>query len=242
MTKSGRIHAIDEIRGFCIICMVFYHLCFTLKFSYGVDIPIMFDGWFTAVQQTFAGVFVLISGAVCNLSSGNLRRGALCVFAAAAVSAVTAVAVPHAPVYFGILHCLGAGMLVYGVCGGLLRRLPVIPSAAVCAVLFAATYLVPREGVIGFPLLGAHLPDFLYETTLLMPLGIIPPSVSTIDYFPLVPWLFLFLLGTFAGVPLAASRKTHRMHCPPLAFVGRHSLAVYLAHQPIITAVLWLML
>lgn len=238
--NKTRIPIIDEIRGFCVICMMIYHLCFVLRYTYDVEIPLMFDGWFMFVQQSFAGVFILISGIVSNFSRNNLRRGVLCFFAGMAVTFVTAVVVPSAPVYFGILHCLGVSMMIYGLCGDALSRLPWLPVMIIWLCAFALTVCLPRLGIIGFPSFGFSLPEALYGTELLLPLGIIPRSFATIDYFPLIPWFFLFLAGTMLGVPIKekAQTRTFRSHCKPLAFVGRHALLIYLAHQPVIMLIL----
>ena len=70
--------------------------------------------------------------------------------------------------------------------------------------------------------------------------------VST-DYFPLLPWVFVFLLGTWAGKYIKAGRMPawfYQTDCPPLAAVGRHSLVIYVLHQPVLygltMAGLWL--
>lgn len=60
--------------------------------------------------------------------------------------------------------------------------------------------------------------------------------VST-DYFPLLPWIFVFLLGTWAGKYIKEGRLPrwfYEAKCPPLAGVGRHSLLIYMLHQPVL--------
>jgi len=85
------------------------------------------------------------------------------------------------------------------------------------------------------------------ETSLLLPLGLAPASFSSVDYFPLLPWMAPILFGTAAG-NLLYNRKLLRFHLPPgkelrlLTAPGRVSLWIYLLHQPILLAGLWLIL
>ena len=65
----------------------------------------------------------------------------------------------------------------------------------------------------------------------------------TEDYVPLLPWFGVLLLGLFFGNAFYLSRKGAPAAPPPLAapiaFVGRHTLFVYLVHQPVLIATLW---
>ena len=56
---SSRVGILDELRGFAIICMVVYHAMYDLKYLFGLDIPIFFDGWFDVIRDIFAGLFIL---------------------------------------------------------------------------------------------------------------------------------------------------------------------------------------
>jgi uncharacterized membrane protein len=80
----------------------------------------------------------------------------------------------------------------------------------------------------------------------LLPLGLMPQHFRTADYFPLLPWFGIFLIGICAGntfyrdgerrfsLRLTATRITR-----PLAFIGRNSLLIYLVHQPVIIGILF---
>ena len=48
---SSRVGILDELRGFAIICMVVYHAMYDLKYLFGLDIPIFFDGWFDVIRD-----------------------------------------------------------------------------------------------------------------------------------------------------------------------------------------------
>ena len=78
-----------------------------------------------------------------------------------------------------------------------------------------------------------HLPAALFRTNWLMPLGFFNSSFRSADYFALIPWFFLFLLGAFAGTYVRDGRL-------PAPFYRRHSLWVYMGHQVVLYAVFFL--
>ena len=76
-----------------------------------------------------------------------------------------------------------------------------------------------------------------------MPLGLVPPEMAWGDFFPIFPWLFVFLAGAFLGRYVKEGRFPpflYKTHIRALAFVGRHSLLIYLAHQPLLFGILTL--
>ena len=71
----------------------------------------------------------------------------------------------------------------------------------------------------------------------LFPLGLVAPGFFSADYFPLFPWLFVFLMGTYLGGPMKAGRFPAFFYKISPGFfgaVGRHALIVYLLHQPVL--------
>ena len=87
--------------------------------------------------------------------------------------------------------------------------------------------------------LSLELPPVLYSTSFLFPLGFPDSNFFSSDYFPLLPYLFLFLAGMFlARLPLP--QAFYQQHSRSLSLLGKNSLWVYLLHQPVIYAVLWL--
>jgi uncharacterized membrane protein len=77
-----------------------------------------------------------------------------------------------------------------------------------------------------------------------MPFGITSPSFSAFDYFPLIPWLGIFLAGAALGKTVYASKRSLLpWQMPPnfVNFAGRHALVIYIVHQPVIMGVLYLL-
>ena len=164
METKNRVGFLDELRGFAIICMVVYHLMVDLKFVFNVDVPIFFVGWFYIIRDIFVGIFISISGIVCNYSRNNVKRGAECFFIGMIMTFVTAFISPGSPDLFGILHCLGICMMLYGLGQPLFERIPSFIGIIISIILFMLTFNFKTgySGIHG--LFKAEMPDILYST------------------------------------------------------------------------------
>lgn len=238
---KGRIHLIDELRGFALLFMVCYHTFYTVGYffdwQWGRDIiHILYP-----IGPYFAGIFIVISGIASNLSHSNIDRGARLFFIAYIVTLVSFFAVgEQSAIRFGILHMLSICMMLYGLLSRILKVIPLWIGFSLNVILFVLTLPV-TTGSIEIPFLWEmKLPSEWYMTDFLYPLGFINSEFTSGDFFPLLPWLFLFFAGTFFG-RLAVNKKlpkfTYRSHVKPLAFIGRYSLLIYLLHQPVIFGV-----
>lgn len=240
-SKRPRIPLLDEIRGLCVLLMVIYHAFYTLGYIIGFPVCRRLFGFFSPAEPVFAALFILICGLCCHLSHNNLRRGGLLALAAAGVSAVTAVILPEEPIWFGVLHLLACCILLFALLHRPLSRLPAAAGLAICVALFLLCWSVPVQegkGFFGIPgLFTWEIPAALVRQKWLYPLGLGRIGGVQSDYFPLLPWMFCFFAGSFIGRWVAAGRLpgwAYRRHLPPLDFLGRHALAVYILHQPLI--------
>ncbi|MCM1055727.1 MAG: DUF1624 domain-containing protein [Bacteroides sp.] len=243
MEAGKRVGFLDELRGFAIICMVIYHLMFNLNYVFGVDVPIFFEDWFDVIRDIFAGMFICISGIVCNYSSSNLKRGVQCFFIGMVFTFVTAFVTPSSADVFGILHCLGICMMTCGLLESVLKHIPPFVGIVVGAVLFMLTFNFSR-GCSGIGNIFRYkLPDVLYSTEVLFPLGFPGKGFASLDYFPLFPWLFLFIAGSFYGVYVKEGRAPKFFYGTRFKFfaaAGRYSIWIYVLHQPIMYTALCL--
>lgn len=240
---AKRVGMIDEIRGIAILLMVVYHTFFDLVVLFGLDLPIFFSPAMNVIRDLFAGLFIFISGTACRLSRSNLKRGVLCFAFGMLMTYATALVMPEEQILFGILHLLGVCMILSSFVLPLLDRVNLWVGIAVCALLFWLTVDITR-GYIGLPGgLGWTIPEGSLGNGLLFPFGLPDAGFSSSDYFPLLPWMFVFFAGAFFG-RLVADRRLpgicYQTHCRPLAFVGRHTLWIYLLHQPVIYGLLWM--
>jgi len=239
---TKRAGFLDEVRGFAILCMVVYHGAFALEQFYKVKVPILFDDWFYYVWAVFAGSFIFISGIVCRYSRNNIKRGAQCFFLGMIVTFVTAVTAPEVAILFGILHFLGVCMMLYGLGEKIWDKIK--PKFAVPALLLICllTWQV-SDGYFGLGRFSVELPRMLYDARLLFPLGFTPNGFASGDFFPLFPWVFLFFAGAYFGVYVKDEKCPkffYTTRVPLLAAAGRHTIWIYLLHQPIIMGVLYL--
>lgn len=236
-----RVWLLDEARGLAILLMVLYHAGYDLVAIFGVNIPFFFSPWMNLLRDLFAGLFVFISGCACRFSHNNLRRGLLCFGLGMAMTVATAVVMPAQLIRFGILHLLGSSMVLFALLRPLLDRVPVRVGLLCGLALFLLTFSLPSAHRFGLGPLSLPLPDALYSTGWLFWLGLPRADFTSADYFPLIPWLLLFLAGSYAGLPLAQRRAPapfYRLHSRALSRVGRYTIWVYLLHQPVVYGLL----
>lgn len=237
--SQGRIGLFDVVRGAAVVSMALFHLCYDLRFLAGVSLP-----WFAPPLQdvwrcSISWTFLFVAGCMCPLSRSNLRRGLQYGLVALAIWVVTTVAAVDTPISFGIIYCMAACTLVAWALG----RLGALPRGPVAAVLLIVAFLALQglsRGTVGLGYWQLALPRELYQSGLLSWLGLPGPHFASGDYYPLLPYLMLFLAGAAMGTtwksrgyPAAARRA----HVPVLSAVGRHALIVYVAHQPVLLAV-----
>jgi len=233
---KGRIRLIDAVRGFSVVSMVLFHLCYDLYFLSGVDIPWFVPPFRDIWRASISWTFLFVAGISCSLSRSNLRRSGRYLALAAAIFVATTVAAVDTPINFGIIFCMGASTLLYA----LLERMGATPrgelAALVLFVLFLACQGVPH-GHVGLLGLDLELPRAPYETGLLSWLGFMGPHFSSGDYYPLIPYALCYLSGAAFARSDTGDRVLAAVRdwgCAPLEAVGRHPLAIYVALQPII--------
>jgi uncharacterized membrane protein len=236
---TGRLWEIDLLRSAAIAMMVAYHAAWDVDFL-AVSSPVdPFGGGWRALQVACGSTFLAVSGitlAVMNargrerglsglrLYRRHASRAATVLAAALLVSVATFVALGDAYVRFGILHCIGAAMLI---CPLLIRlRLLLLPLAG--AVLWAGLALAQADR---------------RDAPWLLPVGVPQTGGAGVDWYPLLPWLAPALLGLWLGQVLyprgARGRWGRLVPAHPgwairAGWPGRHSLPVYLAHQPVL--------
>jgi uncharacterized membrane protein len=247
-TPKVRYYLLDELRGFAIILMILYHGFFLTGQVFGYSFGNFWLDVFMPVEPVFAGLFIIISGICCRFSHSNAKRGTMLLVVALALTGVTFeiqyLGIDE-PILFGILHLLSISMLVFAALHYVLDRIPALLQIIVFAVVFVFTYQVP-EGILGIGGWSMHLTEPTADQLYLFPFGFRTSDFYSSDYFPLLPWLFLFLLGSALGI-YANRGKFPKFfstsHIKPLQFVGRHSLIIYLAHVPVlyivVSAVSW---
>ena len=233
MTKK-RVWELDALRGLCIIGMIVVHMfydigAFTDK---GIELP----NWFYLIKNYGHILFVLISGICATLTAhSTLKRGLVVFGCGLLVSYVTLFmefvigGFSYLRIWFGILHMLGVCMMLYPI----FRKLPFWALA-----LFGAAFIA----------LGLWMDTLTVSVNYLFPLGLCSDTFyAGSDYFAIFPGFGWFLIG--AAIGKTAYRKKESL-LPKvnadffllrgLRFIGRHSLLIYLLHQPLLFGITFL--
>jgi len=222
---SSRLPWIDTARGGALVAMAAYHFTWDLAEFRWIDGAIALSRGFHFFGHAIAASFLLLSGyslVLARRARGQplwrdprywRRWGRIAAAAAGAVTLASLWLFPEAPIWFGILHCIALSSLI---------ALPFVEAPVVAAVLAAALALAA-------PLAASHA----FDAPLWLWTGLSATTPASNDYRPLLPWLGFVLLGVaLARLPLPARAKGEASR--PLAVLGRHSLAFYLIHQPIL--------
>ncbi len=223
-----RIWELDAFRGICILGMVLVHFVYDLVELYRV-IDWTYPQWFSFVKDWGGVLFLLVSGISATLGRRSVRRGLLVFLCGMLCTAVTygmyrfGMAGRSIIIYFGVLHCLGCCMLLWA----LFKRLPTAALAVIGGLLIGV---------------GLWLRGQSFSFPWLMPLGFLYPGFVSSDYFPLLLNLGFFLIGAVLGRTVYGKRETllpkvneKNMLLRFFTACGRHSLWIYLLHQPVLS-------
>ena len=240
---NNRVYMLDTIRGVIIIGVVVYHFLFDLYDMFDVNLWWMDSTPINFIRDFGAGVLIFISGISSLLSRNNIKRGIKTLICAALLSIVTYIFVPDNFIFIGILHFLGTMMLLYGIAGKTVNKIPRVFGIAVCLIIFFVIFPLDN-GYIGIKgLFTLDIPYELRNSTFEYILGFGGGHLYSADYFPFLPWSFLFLAGTFVGNYVREGRIPSFLYkdiCKPISFLGRNTLVIYLLHQPVMCALMML--
>ena len=229
-----RIEPLDAARGLALVAMAIYHFAWDLEF-FGYAAPGMTatGGW-KLFARSIASSFLAIVGISLYLAHADgmrvpayLRRLAMVAGAALAISAVTWLAVPGGFIFFGILHQIALASVL----GLLFLRWPWPLTLLGAALVIAAPWYLRGEW---------------FDAPVLWWVGLSSSDLRSNDYVPLFPWFGAVLAGIALARLAAAQGWIARAAVPlggwsvPLRFIGRHSLAFYLVHQPVLIGLVFL--
>lgn len=244
LEKRPHYGLLDTVRGICILSMVAYHGMYDLVDIFAFPAP-WYDQWPGYLwQQSICWTFILLSGMCWQLSRHHLKRGLILVGCGAAISLITWLCMPSQRILYGVLNLLGLSALLMIPLDKLFRKIPPVWGLLGAAVLFFLTRGVP-QGYLGFEGIRLFtLPQELYQWDGTAVLGFHSPTFYSADYFALIPWFFLFTTGYFLWSVLGRSEPAKKLMQPgirPLSFLGRHSLVIYLLHQPVLMGIFLLL-
>lgn len=245
LSTNRRIWEVDAWRGVAITTMVIYHFMWDLRAFAGLNVALQQGFWFY-FQRFTATSFILLVGISLVISYNRARqqkggldglywkffqRGLKILGIGMIITVIIALANAFMPGFqgridFGVLHFIGTAIII---------AYPFLRfrwlNLLFAAVFFAASYAIKEVPV---------------DTLAFVWLGFEPPNYYYLDYFPLVHWFSVILIGIFIGNTLYANGE-RQFSLPDLSsffpinvlqFLGRRSLLIYAIHQPILLVLL----
>jgi uncharacterized membrane protein len=245
-TRSQRFWEVDAVRGVAIVMMVIYHLMWDLWVFGVLPNVVLWAGFWKYFQRTTATLFITLVGVSLTISYNRalasrgskglywkfFKRG-LMIFGLGMLITVVLWALQTAGLFqahieFGVLHLIGFSIIV---------AYPFLRFRWLNFFLWMAFFVA-----------GWFVQQMHVDTTWLVWLGLTPVRYTPVDFFPVIPWFGVVLLGIFLGntlypegirsFPLVDYSTVIPVRV--LDFLGRHSLLIYMIHQPILFAILML--
>ena len=237
MKPSQRFWQIDFWRGVTVLLMVFFNWSFTLFFLnvYKLDLGNLY--WII-FPQFIGGSFIFLAGLSVVLSSKrtknpNLKkkyffRGAKIFLLGLGITLLTFLSFPSYTIVFGILHLIGFSIFVS----------PLFFKLKELKLFLAAIILIS----------GFSFQSIFVNSPYFFPIGLVNRNFQTFDYWPILPWFGIFLLGMYFG-ELFYYRKSNTIISSEnksiamkgFCLLGRNSLKIYLIHQPILVLILFVL-
>ena len=236
-----RFWEIDFFRGIAVIMMIIFHFLYDLNY-FGIYKINLNSSYFQIYIYSGATFFILLVGVSLSLNYTRLKnektgkellfkylmRGLKIFVLGLFITLISWIYLDEGFVIFGALHCIGISiMLAYS--------------------FLNFRYLNLLFGII-LIILGIILRNMTFDFSWLVWLGFMPSTFYTIDYFPLLPWFGVVLIGIFLGNILYPDNKRvfnlknfHKLKAIRyICFLGQHSLIIYFIHQPIMLTIIYL--
>ncbi len=224
----------DVLRGVAIGLMISYHLCFDLNYYRFTHFNFNADPFWLDFRALILSLFLGLAGISLVLATAHhfnsrryFQRLAWLALCAALASLSSSLLFPQSWIFFGVLHFIFV--------------------ASILGLAFLGLYWTNLFAGFLLILAGLTLQHPLFDHPWLQWIGLVTQKPITEDYVPLLPWFGVVLLGMFAGKRFLRSRwnqhlsNWHSDHATArlLATAGRHSLLIYVVHQPVILGFLW---
>ncbi len=237
---STRYGEIDFARGIAILMMVIFHTVFDVTF-FGIVPFSVSTGFWRIFAISTAFLFVFLVGVSLSVSAANARkklnrrdfilkfffRGLMIFGLGLAITIVTWLYLGNGFIIFGILHLIGISIIL----SVFFLRFTLFNLISGIAIIITGIFIQWYNGPIWLLWAGIH-----------------PESFYSVDYTPLLPWFGVVLIGIYFGKIVYPGGKRvgnpgimHHFDNNVVSFLGRHSLLIYILHQPLIILIIWLL-
>jgi uncharacterized membrane protein len=227
--RNNRVLGIDQLRGWCIVYVMIYHLFFDID-EFLTPLGFFHTDLWEWIHVIFLSLLFAVSGLSTSFSRDPLKAGVKLFFIGTAITMLTDVFTQGAyTIRFGVITFLGVSMMIYWFIKPITVKFTPGVYFSYSSAIFVITIAI-------FPIyISGGITD-------LYPLGIANVSFFSADYFPLLPYFFIFLAGT-AFIKPVRERKIpefwYNADIKPVNFIGRHSLIFYLAHQAVLIPIIF---
>lgn len=241
---NKRLDFLDFLRGITLISMVLYHAAWDLQYMFGINIKGYEELPGAIWQKSICITFIALSGFVCFLGTDikkTVKRGIIISICGLIVSFVTLAFIPENPISFGILTFIGFAMIVFSISKKYLVKVNCFAGFFVCICLYILLRRV-NWGVVGLGNFSFLMPPLFYKNQFTAFLGFPNAEFMSVDYFPVLPWLFIYGAGFYLCGILNYFGITKRLTKPSntfLNYIGKHTLPIYMVHQPLIYVILY---
>lgn len=234
--KKPKVHfqILDLLRGFAILLMFIYHFSYDLNYFGYIEQDFIHDPFWKNFRSLIVTLFLGVMGISLSLANRHWqskrfqKRLGLLVLYAILVSIGSWIVFPKAMIFFGILHF--------------------IALASVLGLLFLNRGIFNALLGIALVVFSLNFSHSIFNQPYLQWIGLTTRLPVTVDYVPLLPWFGVVLIGMYLGEMIARlpgdSFITKWQNQSPatrlLALAGRHSLNIYLLHQPLFFAILYI--
>ena len=166
----------------------------------------------------------MIAGISCTLSRNNIKRALRILALAMVITVVTHLYSAEMGIKFGVLHFLGLSILMYPLLNNLNEHLLAILGTVILV-------------------LGSYISRLNTNFDYLFILGITSKKFTSSDYYPLIPWLGIFIYGIILGKALYKEKRSafnFQLKNDLISWFGRNTLYIYIIHQPVILIIIGL--
>ncbi len=235
MSANARLQSVDLLRGLAVALMIGFHFSYDLAHFGFARFDFYRDPFWLHARTLILSTFLLTAGISLTLATRSgvrwrpyLRRLGWIAGCAALISLASHLMFGPRWIFFGVLHFIAVASLI----GLPFVRAPRLALAAGLALLvFGNSFVHP-----------------VFDRPVLQWIGLMTRKPPTEDYVPLLPWFGVVLVGVFLGDRLWARAPSARLArwrsdrptARLLACAGRHSLPIYMLHQPLLIGALWL--
>lgn len=203
--------------------MMYFHVVWSMNELYGYQI--VYDSWINFIIGRISAIlFILISGIVFSFGKFNIKRFLLLAAIAISISAISYIYNSDYSIIFGIIHFFALSSLVAVVFTNMNKYIVI----AIWLCILAGWWWIN---------------SIYIHSNYLFFIWLVSKTFQSADYYPLIPWFGIYLLGIWLSKIFYKTQKNifwNIFNFGPINFIGRNTLLFYIIHQPIIIFILYI--